>query len=294
MMTLVLITVLMGLVSLILTQSSRITRLGENSFSQSTAMLLVSDLERQLPTLLASISGAEQLDLAFRIPLQLETKKGDFILQARLASPYKRFNINLLLTSDGKVNEPYVALFTKLFAAYPIADADIFLKLIFDTIDLDTAERGIDTEIALTRPDFKNGPIASARQFHLILERYIELTGDTTILSIAWDKYIGYEGDKMDFNAVNPEVLSLMIPSISQERVRALTLYRTKAYTTKEEAIAVEPLLAPLFDTYFFIYKPGTSYNLICDVRLQQNFRKEHVKFFYNLTTKKVQYVEFI
>ena len=294
MMTLVLITVLMGIVTLILVQSSRLSQQGDNSFVYSTSMRALTDLERELPSLLSSITGPEQLDLAMRIPFQIENKEHSFSLSAMLDSPYGRLNINQLLNKDGAVNEPYFKAFMNLFSLYPITDTDIFFKLVFDTIDTDTAERGVNTEIALIWPDFKNGPILNNLQFARILERYIELTGDTKILTIPWNTYIGFEGEKMDFNAVNSDVLSLVLPTLSMEKVRALTLYRTKAYESKEELVAAEPMLASDFDTYFFIYKPNDSYTLLCDVQLQENSHKNHIKFQYNLMDKKIKQVEFL
>jgi len=294
MMTLVLITVMMGIVTLVLTQSERLLRLGNIGFSQSATLRIVNDLEQQLPSLLSAITGAEELDLAMRLPLQLESKKGDFILKASLTSPYSRLNINRLMSSDGNISEPHVALMMKIFSTHPIADPDMMIKLVFDTIDLDNTERATDTEIAQSHPDFKNGMIANKEQFNLILARYIKLTHDTAILSIPWEAYIGYEGEKMDFNALNAETLSLILPTTSLERIRSLTLYRTKAFTSKEEVIAEEPAMAGVFDTYCFIYQPKTSYNLLCDLRINENSREEHLQFRYNLLDKKVQRVEFL
>lgn len=294
MMTLVLITVMMGIIAVILTQSERLSRVGNNAFFQSVTLRIVNDLEQQLPSLLSVVTGPEQLDLAMRIPLQLETKKRDFILRAQLASPYSRLNINRVMSSDGKIDEAYVALLMRIFVTHPIADSDMLLKLIFDTMDTDINERGVDTEIASEQSDFKNGSIVDFTQFKTLLERYIQLTRDTAVLSIPWEAYIGYEGDKMDFNAVNAETLSLVLPNTSPEKIRALTIFRTKAYTTKEEVIAAEPALASLFDTYFFIYKAGYPYNLSCDVRISENTHNEHIKFQYNLLEKKVQRIEFL
>lgn len=294
MMTLILITVMMGIVSLVLIQSEKLLRLGNTGFSQSSTLRIVNDLEQQLPSLLSSITGAEELDLAMRLPLQLETKKGDFILKATLTSPYSRLNINRLMSSDGNVSEPHVALMMKIFTEHPIADPDILIKLIFDTIDINTVERATDTEIADSSPDFKNGLIANEKQFNRILTRYIKITRDTAVLSIPWKNYIGYEGDKMDFNAVNTATLALILPAASPEQIRALTQYRTKAFISKEEAIAAQPALASVYDTYFFIYQPNTSYNLLCDVHISENSREEHLKFHYNLLDKKVQRVEFL
>lgn len=294
MMTLVLITVMMGIVAVVLTQSERFSRLGNNAFSQSATLRIVNDLEQQLPSLLSVITGPQELDLAMRLPLQLETKKRDFILRVQLSSPYGRLNINRIMSSEGKIDEAYAALLMRIFVTHPIADSDMLIKLILDTIDLDTVERGVDTEIASSQPDFKNGKIVDFTQFSSILEYYIKLTRDTTVLSIPWEDYIGYEGDKMDFNALNPETLSLILPNVAPEKIRALTLFRTKAYATKEEVIAAESALAPLFDTYFFIYKAGESYNLSCDVRVSENTHDEHIKFNYNLLDKKVQRLEFL
>ena len=294
MMTLVLISLLMGVVALVLTQSERLSRVGNNTFSQSASLRIVNDLQLHLPLMLSIISGAEELDIAMRLPLQIETKKGDFRLNAKLSSPYGKLNINKVLNSDGTINESNLAVFMRLFAIYPIADVDIFIKLVFDTIDPDSSERGADMEIALSRPDFKNGVIADSDQFNIIVERYIELTGDTAVLSIPWDRYIGYEGDKMDFNAITPDILSLILPTVSAEKIRALSQFRTKAYVTKEEAIAAEPSLGGVFDTYFFVYKAGLSYDLVCDVHVNENMHDEHVKFHYNLADKKVRRVEFL
>ncbi|MGZ8547175.1 MAG: hypothetical protein ACXW33_01035 [Sulfuricurvum sp.] len=294
MMTLILITIMMGIVAVVLTQSTHLSKLGNTVFSQSASLSIVNDLEKQLPSLLSAIAGAEELDLAMRLPLQLESKKRDFILKASLSSPYNRLNINSLISTKGIINLSNLSLMLKLFAIHPIADPDIFFKLVFDTIDDDSIERGKDSEIRWSQPDCKNGVIANEAQFNLILERYVKLTQDTAILSIPWNTYIGFEEEKMDFNAVNAETLSLILPNVSSEKIRSLTLYRTKAFASKEEAIIAEPALGAVFDSYFFIYKPNTSYDLLCDVHITENSRDEHLKFHYNLLDKKVQRVEFL
>lgn len=294
MMTLILITVIMGVIAAILTQNERLSRVGNNAFFQSATLRIVNDLEQQLPSLLSSITGPEQLDLMIRLPLQLETKKKDFVLTAKLASNYSHLNINRIINNDGKVDEAFMSIFMRIFVTHPIADPDTLIKLILDTIDTDIIERGIDTEITMIQPDFKNGRIADFSQFRMILEQYVKLTRDTTILSIPWEDYIGYDGDKMDFNAINAETLSLLLPNTPAEKIRALTVFRTKAFLSKEEIISVEPVLASLFDNYFFIYKADDSYDLACDVQVQENTHTEHIKFNYNLKDKKIRQVEFL
>jgi len=111
MMTLILITVIMGIATLIMTNSERLLRLGNIGFSQSATLRIVNDLEQQLPSLLRAITTAEELDLAMRLPLQLESKKGDFNLKASLSSPYNRLNINSLMGSNGIINISKLSIF---------------------------------------------------------------------------------------------------------------------------------------------------------------------------------------
>lgn len=293
-MTLMLITLLMGIVALILTQSEKLSLLGNTPFFQSASASIVNDLEKQLPILLSSVNGAEQLDLALRLPLQVETQKRDFTLKVKLSSPYSCLNVNSLLDQNGTIKRPNVAVFMRIFSHYPIACPDIFLNLLLDTIDIDTAERGVDTEISLTRPNAKNGSIANEREFNRIVEHYLQLTQDRAVLSVPWGRYIGYEGDKMDFNALNAETLSLILTKSSPEKIRSLTRFRTKPFSTKEEVIAAEPALGSVFDTYFFIYTPGISYTLLCDAVISENTHVEHITFHYNLLEKRVHHVEFL
>jgi hypothetical protein len=157
-MTLILITLLMGIVALVLAQSGRLSRLGGNVFYQSTAQSIVNDLQQHLPIVLSRITGAEELDLALRLPLQVETRKGDFRLKMKLSSPYTRLNINTLEDRNGTINSSNVAVFMEIFTHYPIASPDIFLNLLLDTLDSDTVERGVDTEISLTRPKRSKSP----------------------------------------------------------------------------------------------------------------------------------------
>ncbi|MDP3119451.1 MAG: hypothetical protein Q8N01_03410 [Sulfuricurvum sp.] len=293
-MTLMLITLLMGSVALVLAQSERLSRLGGIVFFQSSSQRIVNDLQKHLPVLLSGITTADQLDLALRLPFQVETRKRDFMLKMKLLSPYGCLNINSLLNKDGSTNTQSIALFMQIFSLYPISSPNLFLNILLDTIDIDVLERAVDTEISLTHPNAKNGSIANVREFNRILERYLQLTHDRAILSIPWERYVGFTGEKIDFNAVNEETLSLILPKNSPERIRLLTRYRTKAFTSKAEAVAAEPALGNVFDNYFFIYTPGSSYTLLCDALITQNTHTEHLRFQYNLLDKRVYHVEFL
>lgn len=294
MMTLILITVMMGIVALVLTQSSHVSDSGKRSFSQAASLAIIDDLDQLLPSLLSSLTGAEELDLSMRLPIVLESKKGDFGLKMILSSPYSKLNINHLSDSNGTLNEKYHTAWMGIFDRYPIADKEMFLMILLDTLDNDLAERSADTEIKWRENDFNNGAITSMEQFDRIVQRYLTLTKDKMILSVPWENYIGFEGDKIDFNAVNPETLSLLLPGVSAEKIRQMTQYRTKTFVSKEEAIASEPLLAGVFDNFFFIYKKEFKYDLLCDLQLSENGNTEHITFQYGLLEKKIKRAEIL
>lgn len=294
MMTLLLITVMMGIVTLVLHKNSHLSELADRGFVQTSSMRIVNELESQLPSLLSNVKTAEDLDIAMRIPFRIESDKRDFILNATLASPYTKLNINRLVNEDGTINEAYMKAYMRIFELYPISDSDTFTKLILDSIDTDYTERFAQSEIGWNRPDFKNGAIADMNQFEEIVERYLALTRDKSILRIPWKKYIGFEGERVDLNAANPETLSLILPNLSAEKVRQMTLYRTKAFTSKEEAVSAEGSLSDVFDTYFFVYDDTLSYDLVCDLHLEENSRSQHIVFQYNVLEKKIHDVEFL
>lgn len=293
-MTLVLVTIMAGIVTVVLSQSERVQNLGEMEFVRASALLSLSSLETQLPSMLSKIESAEDLDMSMRLPIVMESNNGDFSLNAQLSSMYSKLNINRLLKSDGSIDEAAVAVWMKIFHFHPIADPEMLLKLVLDTIDTDQSERATDTEIIWNDSDFKNGAIKDKELFAKILERYILLSGDRMVLNVPWDDYIGYEGDKIDINAVTPQTLMLLAPAISSEKAYALSTYRTKAFTSKEEVLSAEPALGSVFDQFLFVYSPGSSYTLQCNVSLSLKSRTERIRFDYNLLDKKMRHVEFL
>jgi hypothetical protein len=294
MITLILITIIMGIVSVVLVNGKKLNTSGNSNFSKSSSMTIINDLGKELPILFNSLNGPEELDLIMKVPFQIESEKNNFSIKIEISSPYQKININQLLDLTEKPNNLYISAFMKLFSIYPISDQNVFLNILLDTLDTDLIERGINTEIVLTQNDMKNGNISNINQFYKILERYIVNTNDKTILEIPWKNYVGFEGNKIDLNSVNSETLSLLIPDLSMEQVNNLTRYRAKAFTSKEEAINMEPKLSTVYDNFFFIFQQNLSYNLLCEVNLIENETTEHIMFDYNLQDKKIRRIEFL
>jgi hypothetical protein len=292
MMTLVLISMILGVVALVLTQSQSINEKAHSVVDYSSTVRILEDLEKQLPQILSSITGAQELDMAMRLPFSVESRSGDFSLNATLSSPYTKININKLLDVNGSVNKPYVDVWMRLFSTHPIADSELLLKLVLDTIDSDRVQRDGDSEIALVRNDFANGQIASMEQFYQIIGHYKMRTRDGSVLKIPWERYIGFEGDKIDINAVNIETLALLLPEVSTDKLRIVTSYRTNAFTTKEEVLRELPELSALYDSFLFVYAPTLSYTVVCNLEITRNGLMQKSLFHYNLLDKKIHYVK--
>ncbi len=294
MMTLVLIVVLMGITALILSQGKTFVSKAQDPFSKSATLRIVNDLERELPAFLEGVTGAQELDIAMRLPVNIESKKGDFVLKVTLSSPYSKLNINRLCDANGTVNKGYYDVWSRIFEHYPIADTDLFFQCLLDAIDADSVERGINTEIGASEGDFKNINIVSMEQFAKILERYIALSTDKSVLDVPWSLYVGFKGERVDVNAMTSETLSLLLPQMPQETLRQITTHRDKAFTSKDEAIAKVPMLAGVFDPFLFVYQPNSAYVLVCDVEITQGGKTQRLRFDYDMLDKKMKNIEFL
>ncbi|MDD2370012.1 MAG: hypothetical protein PHQ90_11985, partial [Sulfuricurvum sp.] len=135
----------------------------------------------------------------------------------------------------------------------------------------DLTERQAGSEVAAVFPDFHNGSIENFTQFRQIIARYLALTKDTQILAIPWERLIGFEGDKIDFNYASPELVALIAPEIDSETLHSITDLRTVPFESKEQVIAAAAQLSSLYDSWFFVYSAGNSYPLIGKVAMEMD-----------------------
>ncbi len=285
-MTLLLITIMSGGIALLLSGSDYFLRLSERSRSDAEISKISSDLKRLLPKMLSKITSAHDLDYAMMLPLSSRSEDGRFTLDASLHSPLGRFNINNVCDTTGKPKDVYSTFLPALFTRYPIAAQETFINILYDTIDTDLAERQSGSEVAAVFSDFHNGSVENLTQFSQIVARYLVLTKDRQILTIPWERLIGFEGDKIDINYVSPELLSLIVPEIDSEMLHRITDLRTAPFESKEQLLSVQPQLSSAYDTWFTIYTSGSSYPLIVNVAMKTNGIESAFSFHTNIQNR--------
>ncbi len=270
-MTLLLIAIMSGGIALLLSQSDQLLRLSQRSRSDAEISKISSDFKRLLPRMLSKIGSAHDLEYAMILPLSSHSTDGRFALDASLHSPLGRFNINKLCDTSGKPIELYSTLLTAIFTRYPIAAPETFINILYDTIDTDLAERQAGSEIAAVFPDFHNGSVENFAQFSQIIGRYLALTKDAQILAIPWEQIIGFEGDKIDINYASAELVALIAPEIDSTTLHLITDLRTIPFERKEQVLAAATQLSSRYDSWFFVYAPGSSYPLIGKVAMEMD-----------------------
>lgn len=267
--TLFLIAIMSSGIALLVAQSDQLLDISKKSQSDMQISKIVSDLKRLLPNTLSKIASAHDLEYMMILPLQNKSADGHFSLSASLYSAAGRFNINKICNTNGKPLDEYSLFLSNVFTRYPIAEPQIFINLLYDTIDTDLVERQVGSEIAETFVDFHNGSIENFTQFDQIVARYLTLTHDYKILEVPWEKLIGFEGDKIDINYASPQLVSIIVPQMDSVTLHRLTDLKSAPFESKEELINLNAQLSSIYDNWFFTYKSGNSYPLICDVSMK-------------------------
>lgn len=294
-MTLFLITVMSGAISLLLGESDHLLHLSKRSHGDAQITKISSDLQRLLPQILSRINSVNELEYTLVLPFSSSSADGRFTLEASLHSPYRIFNINTICDPSGKAKEPYITFVSRIFERYPITSPDMFLNILLDTIDTDLEQRQEGSEILASFPDFHNGSIENFTQFEQVIARYLTLTKDSQILKIPWKQLIGFEGEKIDINYVSPEVLSLIAPELDSQIVHRITDLRTQPFESKEQLLSIAPELSSVYDAWFFLYTSGSAYSLIGEVAMQTDEESNAFRFHIdtlNRTLKRLEIIE--
>jgi hypothetical protein len=267
--------------------------------------ILFRDVKRILEKNMGDINDSMSLELMFLFPLSFSDATSGISIDIELQSDSMKLNPNLIVMENNesnttsnradetlfdtlRVDENIYNFIDEILDRYRIADRNLLIAMMLDTIDEDTNERLPNSEIANTERSFKNGAIESYEHFEKILQHYRNLTLDKNVDTVPWEKLFGFRSRVIDFNYIEPELLGLMLPRLPQDQLYNVTTSRIETYDSLEE-------LPFDFDQKEKLKRYNVAFfspEVWCNLTFTFDKYSKTLSFQYNLNKKRVSYIE--
>ena len=170
--------------------------------------ILHSDIKNMLDTYAKMVETNEDLtNFLLGIPPVYDEKSG-LSLYVELEYLSNKININSLA-----VNENIVKFLKNIAQSYNILDISFFIALLKDTIDEDDIEKEALSEISREDIRFSNSRIVNKRHFKKILEYYVDVTKDESVLKVPWERLIYFgktQQTVVDCDRMGKELISVL------------------------------------------------------------------------------------
>lgn len=214
----------------------------------------------------------------------LYSKNGSFGVKVTVTSKSNRINLNNLL-SEGEHASLLSDLLKNLSKEHKLANPDLLVNLLLDSVDEDLLERESGSEIAGYDGDFKNGKIENSRHFEKIMARYMVLTGDKRVKEIPWEKLFVFGGtaqsNSIDCDYMSRELAMALGLVFDQEQKMSCQNLQREANKKILEKYRIEK------------YKHESDYIAEVTMSLEVNKRDRNIlKFDYALKSGRVGHVE--
>ena len=256
--------------------------------------ILLSDIQTLLQMNTKDINDSTTLDVLLSLPLFFGDKKVGLMTDLTFTSDASAVNVNLLVDETaGKstgtydplpLRTSYEAYFGRILQYYNVADAELLIAMIADTIDGDLYERLPGSEIALQYPDFTQGHIFNLHQFRQILAAYKLQTRDFNVDDIPWERLIGFRNGKIDFNHITADTLHFIVPDLDETALADLTTNRVTAYGEFAELQLSTEDVKRLEDMNTTFYSPL----IVGHLNILGDKRKVSYTFAYDLSSQQV------
>ncbi|MDA3909703.1 MAG: hypothetical protein PF437_11510 [Sulfurimonas sp.] len=281
--TLMLMLLLLGIVSVFLNKTKESKDNVTSSFAMIQTNLIMHNLFKYLTTIKFN---EETIHYASMMPIPLNIGQSNLTLKIFSAQRY--ININSFVQSsikDNLVNDKFILLLTK----YKVKDPYLFLDLLKDTLDVDKESRNSqNSEIKETYPIFRNGSIYNQTHLDKIIDFYFETTGDIKIYDVPFLEIFGFTNSTVDINFMSYESMKILFDDANQNILRTIADY-PDVYEKLEDLP---------FDEYYMkkiskgmlgqIISTQTELLYISiNVNYKEQFKSE-INFEYNTKTKKV------
>lgn len=175
------------------TQNQTILKSFQALLEKQTAQIVS---EASLETFLVSLPG-------------ISDDKGLMHLNVSLSSLQGKLNINAIFSEDNKtLSSPHETMFLRLFDAYGIKEPHQLIAMIADTIDSDTRERYVNSELVNRYADMSQGMIFDKQHLKQISDKYHLVTEDENVYKIPWDRFFRF-GTRNSIQTVDCNYLEL-------------------------------------------------------------------------------------
>jgi len=206
----------------------------ENIEKINQTKVVISDFQDVLSVITKEIKDADILYQFIGAYPPISDEDGLFSLSFEMKSLSKAININLIIEDKNsstpdivpQIKEIYLPIFEFIFNTYQIRDGELLLNYIADTLDTDSVERDLNTELLLNDTSFLNGLIVNWEQFKQILIEYQNQTDDREVMKVPWQDFFYFSYDKdesmidcnfMSINLANALELDIYVSGESQE-----------------------------------------------------------------------------
>ena len=230
--------------------------------------ILHSDIKNMLDTYAKMVETNEDLtNFLLGIPPVYDEKSG-LSLYVELEYLSNKININSLA-----VNENIVKFLKNIAQSYNILDISFFIALLKDTIDEDDIEKEALSEISREDIRFSNSRIVNKRHFKKILEYYVDVTKDESVLKVPWERLIYFgktQQTVVDCDRMGKELISVLgfdeesfsgCANLEDQQYQEIAeKYNLKSFSKQNELylnVKIFYEIEDLKDEIDFIYKIG-------------------------------------
>jgi len=289
-MTLALVVALTSLLYLGFEMSEAASRRVEEKHLLLQRDLLLANVIQILQRKRKELNSSQGLEMLVELPLELEAE--GIAVELTFDSAAKGINPNNFVMKDDRnrtiINPDFVLLFDRILQTYDVENKELFIAMIEDTLDPDLNERIPGSELALSNRRFAQGAIEGRAKFHMLIQRYIELTQDPKILAVPWDKILSFHAPKIDLNHIEPTLLRLILPYLGEETIQQITTGKAKLYGSLKELPLAKEDRAELKKYGVVPFVPILQGDLV----VREGKRRGEVKFIYDLAEQRVLEIE--
>lgn len=270
------------------------------------SVVILNDIEVVVKSIVSTIDNSDMLYAVLMPFPPIADENGLFVLSIELKSLSKAVNISAII-EDYNASEPdktleikkvsYLSIFEYIFNKYQLRDGQLLLDIILDSLDNDTIERSVGSEIVLTDTSFPNGFIANREHFQRILDEYQEKSDDNDVGKVPWEDFFYFSYNKQETMIDCTFMTRNLAESLDLTIEDVIDFDRDEAENFGSEQISCDMIengdnKAIKDSLKIKPYDGKESYNIEALVAYSANISEEAFRLIYDLKKKRIVDIE--